>query len=89
MSAGGIGIQIMLAVERPIWARRTFQWPPRITRRNVHAGFEGLPGRIGVYQGDTRVGTRGVFVFVVFGRAVPSRCQLNRANVELQRARLA
>jgi len=89
MSSGGIGIQITLAVEHPIRARRTFAWPPHITRRNVHAGFEGLPGRIGVYQGQTRVGTREVFVFVVFGRAVPSRRQLNRANAELQKARVA
>jgi hypothetical protein len=89
MSSGGIGIQITRAVEHPIRARRTFAWPPHITRRNVHAGFEGLPARIGVYQGQTRVGTREVFVFVVFGRAVPTRRQLNRANTELQKARVA
>jgi len=89
MSWGGIGIQITLAVEHPIRARRTFAWPPHITRRNVHAGFEGLPGRIGVFQGQTRVGTHEVFIFVVFGRAVPTGRQLNRANAELQRARLA
>jgi hypothetical protein len=88
MSSRGVGIQVTLAVEHPVRARRTFSWPPRLTRRNVHAGFEGLPGRIGVYQGQTRVGTREVFVFVVFGRGVPTSRQLKRANAELQRARL-
>ena len=88
MSSGGIAIKITLAVEHPIGVRRTFAWPPHITRRNVHAGFEGLPGRIGVYQGQTRVGRHEVFVFVVFGRAVPTTRQLNRANAEFHRARL-
>jgi len=31
---------------------------------------------------------REVFVFIVFGRAVPMHRQLSRANAELQRARL-
>jgi hypothetical protein len=88
MSSGGIGIQITLAVEHPIRVRRTSAWPPHITRRSVHAGFEGLPGRIGVYQGQTCVGSREVIVFAVFGRAVPTRPQLNQANAELQRARV-
>jgi hypothetical protein len=88
MSSGDIGIQITLAVEHPIRVGRTFTWPPRVRRRHVQAGFEGLPGRIGVYQGQTLVGTREVFVFIVFGRAVPTRRQLSRANAELQRAHL-
>jgi hypothetical protein len=88
MSSGDIGIQITLALEHPIRAGRTFAWPPHITRRSVHAGFEGLPGRVGTYEGSTLVGTREVFVFVVFGRAVPTSRQLNRANAEFQRARL-
>jgi hypothetical protein len=88
MSPSGIGIQVTLALERPLRVHPTFAWPPRVNRRNVHAGFEGLPGRIGVYQGQTRVGTREVFVFIIFGRAVPTRRQLSRVNAELQRARL-
>lgn len=88
MSVGGIGIQVTIALEHPLRVHPTFVWPPRVSRSNVNAGFEGLPGRIGVYQGQTRVGTREVFVFIVFGRAVPTIRQLNRVNAELQRARL-
>ena len=51
------------------------------------AGFEGLPGRIGVYQGATLIGRREVSVFIVFGRPVPTNRQLRRANAELRRAR--
>jgi hypothetical protein len=54
----------------------------------VHAGFEGLPRRIGVYQASTRVGARELFVFVFFGRGQPTARQLSRANTELRRARL-
>lgn len=88
MRASDIAIQITVALEQPPRVRRTFAWPPRVSLRSVNAGFEGLPGRIGVYQGETRVGTREVFVFVAFGRGVPTNRQLNRANAELQRARL-
>ncbi len=88
MRATDIAIKITVALEHPIRVGHTCAWPPRITRRRVLAGFEGLPGRIGVYQCQTRVGVREVFVFIVFGRAVPTHRQLNRANAELQRARL-
>jgi hypothetical protein len=88
MSSGDIGIQITVAVEHPIRVPRAFAWPLHIIRPSVDSRFEGLPGRIGVYQGQTRVGMREVFVFVVFGRAVPTARQLNRANVELQRSHL-
>jgi hypothetical protein len=88
MSPGDIAMQVTLGIERPLRIQRTFVWPPRVSRRNVHAGFEGLPGRIGVYQGSTRVGTRQVFVLIVFGRARPTDRQLNRTNAELRRARL-
>jgi hypothetical protein len=88
MSSGDIGIQITLALEHPIRVGHTSTWPARVRRRDVRAGFEGLPGRFGVYQGQTLVGTREVFVFIVFGRAVPTRRQLRRANAELQRAHL-
>jgi hypothetical protein len=49
--------------------------------------FEGLPARIGVYQGATLIGRREVSVFIVFGRAAPTNRQLKRANAELRRAR--
>jgi hypothetical protein len=88
MSPGDIAMQVTLAIERPLRIQRTFAWPPRVRGRNVHAGFEGLPERIGVYQGSTRLGTREVFVFIVFGRTRPTKRQLNRANAELRRARL-
>jgi hypothetical protein len=88
MRASDILIQITLAVEHPSRVGHTCAWPPRVSPRRVLAGFEGLPGRIGVYQCQTRVATREVFVFVVFGRAVPTQRQLNRVNAELQRARL-
>lgn len=88
MHANDIAIQITIAVERPFRVLRTFAWPPHVNRRSVRAPFEGLPGRIGVYQGQTRVGTREVFVFIAFGRPVPTVRQLNRANAELRRASL-
>lgn len=61
---------------------------PQIRRDEVHAVFEGLPGRIGVYQGSTRVGGRQIFVFVFFGRGTPTARQLGRATTELSHARL-
>jgi hypothetical protein len=81
-------MQVTLAIERPLRIQPTFVWPPRVGRRNVRSRFEGLPGRIGVYQGSTRVGTRQVFVFIVFGRARPTDRQLNRTNAELRRVRI-
>ena len=88
MRAGDIAIQITIAAEHPLTGRPTFVWPPRVSRHTVAAPFEGLPTRIGVYQGETRVGRREVSVFIVFGRAVPTNRQLNRVNAELRRARL-
>jgi hypothetical protein len=88
MSPGDIGLQVTLVTEHPMRIRRSFAWPPRLTRRNVHAGFEGVPRWIGVYQSSTRVGAREVFFFIVFGRVRPTDRQLNRANAELRRARL-
>ena len=89
MRGGDIAIQLTVALEHPVRVRRTCAWPPRVTRRGVVAGFEGLPARVGVYQCETRVGTREVLAFIIFGRAVPFDRQLDRANAELQRARLA
>ena len=88
MSPGDIGLQVTLVSEHPMRILRTFAWPPRLSRRNVHAGFEGLPGRIGVYQGSTRIGALEAFVVIVFGRARPTDRQLQRTNEELRRARL-
>jgi hypothetical protein len=81
-------IRIKLVAERPLTVRRTFVWPPRVTRRKLLAGFEGLPRRVSVYPATTLVGKREVFVFVIFGRALPSNHQLDRANAELRRARV-
>ena len=87
MRAKDIAIKVGVAVEHPIRTKRTVAWPPRVTRRTVIAGFEGLPGRIGVYQGATLIGRQEVSVFIVFGRPVPTNRQLKRANAELRRAR--
>jgi hypothetical protein len=89
MGRDGIAIQVTVAIEHPIWGRRTFAWPPRIRRAEVYPGFEGLPDRVGVYQGFTLVGRREVSVFVVFGRAKPTTRQLGRANIELRQSRLS
>jgi hypothetical protein len=86
--AGGIAIQVTVAIERPVRVVRTFAWPPQVNGAGVHAGFEGLPSRIGVYQASTLIGTREVSVFVWFGRGRPTVSQLNRANIELRHARL-
>ena len=87
LRAADIAIKVGVAVEHPIRTKRTFAWPPRVTRRTVIAGFEGLPRKIGVYQGATRFGHREVSVFIVFGRAAPTNRQLERANAELRRVR--
>jgi hypothetical protein len=88
IGAKDIVLQITLALEHPLRVGRTCAWLPRVTRRRVLAPFEGLAGRIGVYQCQTRIGTREVVVFIVFGRTTPTNRQLNRVNAELQRARL-
>jgi hypothetical protein len=87
MHAQDVAIKLTVAIEHPLRTKRTFVWPPRVVRRAVVRPFEGLPARIGVYQGATLVGGREVFVFIVFGRAVPTARQLKRVNAELWRAR--
>lgn len=87
MRAQDIAIKLTVAIERPLRTKRTFAWPPRIVRRAV-AGLEGLPARIGVYQGATLVGRREVSVFIAFGRPVPTDRQLRRVNAELRRSRI-
>ena len=81
-------IAIQITIFGPPRVRRWSSWPLRVSRRSVHSRFKGLPERIGVYFGTIRAGARGVDVMIVFGRAVPTNQQLNRANAELQRARL-
>jgi len=88
MPGAGIAIQITVAIEHPVRAVRTFAWPPRVGQAEVHAGYEGLPRRISVYQGSTLVRKREVSLFVWFGRSKPTAHQLRRANAELRRARL-
>jgi hypothetical protein len=88
MRASDIAIQITVVLEHPLAVGRTCTWQPRVSLRRVQAPFEGLPTRIGVYQCQTRIGKREVFVFITFGRAAPTKRQLNRVNAELQRARL-
>jgi hypothetical protein len=87
MRAQDIAIKLTVAIERPLRTKRIFAWPPRIVRRAV-AGLEGLPARIGVYQGSTLVGSKEVFAFAFFGRAVPTDRQLKRVNAELRRSRI-
>jgi hypothetical protein len=84
MQAKDIAIKLTVAIEHPLRGKRTFAWPPRVNRRAVAAPFEGLLPRIGDYQGATLIGRPEVSVFVVFGRAVPTRRQLTRANAELR-----
>lgn len=88
MPGSGLAIQVTVAIEHPVRAVRTFTWPPQVSRAQVHAGFEGLPSRIGVYQGSSLFGKREVRLFVWFGRGRPTVRQLHRANTELRRARL-
>jgi hypothetical protein len=85
MRPDDIAIQITVAVEHPSRGGHTCNWPPNVTRRAVSGPFEGLPARIGGFQCVTRVGTREVSVFIVFGRAAPTQRQLNRVNAELRR----
>jgi hypothetical protein len=87
MAPGDIVVKITVAAEHPLRGRRKLAWPPHITRNAVSAGFEGLPSRVGVYQGQTVVRKHEVLVFVVFGRAHPTDRQLQRANAELRRVR--
>jgi hypothetical protein len=85
---GGIAIQITLArvtSPPPRWMRR-IAWPPRVHPADVVAGFEGLPGRIGVYQSSVLVGRYQVAVWAFFGRGRPTPSQLRAANAELAAA---
>ena len=88
LPADGVAIQISLAIEHPIVARRRLTWPATVRAHAVVAPFEGLPGRIGVYQRFARLGRYEVYLWVFFGRSRPSARQLAAANAELHTARL-
>jgi hypothetical protein len=83
---GGIVIQLSNGRERPSRAP-TGTWPPGIRARDITVGFEGDPGRHGVFQRFVRTGTLEHFLFVWFGRAHPTQHQLARANAELRTVR--
>jgi hypothetical protein len=82
----GIVIQLSYGRERPDRAP-VGKWPPRIRAKKVLAGFEGVPGRYGVFQTFIRTGHLERYLFVWFGRAHPTRRQLARANAELRTVR--
>ena len=88
MPRSGIAVQITVAVEHPARAVHTFAWPPQVKLAQVQAGFEGLPGRIGVYQAASLIERREVSLFVWFGRSRPTVSQVSKANTELRHARL-
>ncbi|HEX3237693.1 MAG TPA: hypothetical protein VHQ99_04715 [Gaiellaceae bacterium] len=83
---GGIVIQLSYGRERPSRAP-VGKWPPHIRRRDVTAGFEGVPNRYGVFQTFVRTGSLERYLFVWFCRARPTRHQLARANAELRTVR--
>jgi hypothetical protein len=71
---GGIALQVTVAVEHPV-RLPPGTWPPQILPREVGAGFEGLPQRIGVFQHAARVHGVEVSVMVFFGRDRPTARQ--------------
>jgi hypothetical protein len=83
LPADGIVIQLDNGWEHP--ARATVgRWPPRIRHADVHAGFEGVPRRVGYAEWFIRTGRIERYLWVWFGRAHPTRRQLARANTELR-----
>lgn len=84
----GIILQVDVAVEHPLVARRARPWPPTIRARDVVAGFEGVSARYGVYQLFARFGEVEATVWAFFGRAHPTATQLAAANTELRSVRL-
>jgi hypothetical protein len=86
----GIALQVTVAIERPMVAKRRIEWPPSIRASDVIAGFEGISNRYGVYQSPAfLIGGREVFVWAFFGRARPTPAQLARANEEFATARMS
>ena len=84
----GILIQLHAYPEERQFRPPRAAWPLRIRLREVSAGFEGVPARYGVVQRAALVGRREVFLWVWFGRALPSAAQVRRANAMLARAHI-
>jgi hypothetical protein len=85
MPADGIAIQVSVAIERPLPASlRRKAWPPRIEPSQVVGPFEGLPGRIGVYQWHGVVRSLEVNVMLFFGRNRATERQVAAAEAELR-----
>jgi len=84
----GVVLQVTVSVEHPIATGRALSWPPTIHPREVAGGFEGIPGRYGVYQTSARFDGVEADVWAFFGRRHPTRAQLARANAELRTVRL-
>lgn len=86
---GGVALQVTVSLEhpRPGWIR-PLAWPPRLTGRDVHAPFEGLPARIGVYQHEALVHGVEVGTIVFFGRPRPTARQAARAAAILRALKL-
>jgi hypothetical protein len=82
----GIILQVTVAVERPLVARRAL-CPPPIRARDVGAGFDGVSRRYGVYQLFARFGQVEGYVWAFFGRSRPTAAQLAAANGELETVR--
>jgi hypothetical protein len=82
----GVLIQVTTVRERPRRLRGG-PWPPRVDPAAV-SNFEGLPGRIGVYQQTVRLGPLDATIMVFFGRPRPRRAEIIAADAELRDARL-
>jgi hypothetical protein len=84
----GIILQVEVAVERPLVARRALSWPPAVRARDVTGGFEGVSDRYGVYQLFARFGRVEAYVWAFFGRTHPTSAQLAAANAALHTVKL-
>jgi len=84
----GIVLQVLLSREQPAPAKPSLAWPPHITPASL-TGIEGVSNRYGVYQLFARVGDgEEAYVWAFFGRAHPTRAQIDEANAELATTRL-
>jgi hypothetical protein len=83
----GIALQVDVAVESPLAARRGGAWPP-VIRPGDLSGIEGVPSRSGVFQLFARFGRVDAYVWAFFGRAQPTAAQFAAANAELRTVKL-
>ena len=83
LPADGIVMQLTVATEPRIHGAPA-QWPTRIRRSDVTAGFEGVPSRYGVVQQFTHTRRVEHILWVWFGRARPTTAQLAGANAQLR-----